>query len=74
MTRSVRGSSKASPQIDGRYSRLMSITVRSMSTMVTFSIDLCFSTSSSMPPSPPPMISTLRAAPWASTGTWASIS
>jgi hypothetical protein len=31
-------------------------------------------TSRSMPPSPPPMISTRLAAPWARIGTWVSIS
>ena len=74
ITRFSRGSSKAPWEWLGRNSLHMSTTVPSISTMVIRSTLLCLATSRSMPPSPPPMINTRRAAPWARIGTWVSIS
>ena len=74
MTRSVRLSLKAFCGIEGMYLRHMSTTPRSISTIVTFSTLLCRSASRRMPPSPPPMIRTFLALPWAMIGVCVIIS
>ena len=58
----------------GKCSLENSTTDSSISTCTTLFSALCLSTSSAMPQSPPPMISTFFALPWARIGTWVIIS
>ena len=69
-----RASSKAPSEMSGRYSFENSTTPASISTIVTSSTEAWFSTARAMPPSPPPMMQTRFASPWAMIGTWDIIS
>ena len=74
MTLSKRLSANTGLVNSGKCSLENSTTEASISTWVSRCTDLCLSTSSAMPQSPPPMISTSLALPCARIGTWVIIS